>query len=61
MGNLRRIRICGCIVLLLVTSALMSLAAPRGPLQVGAARVDITPAPDAALPMAGYAGRETWG
>jgi neutral ceramidase len=29
----------------------------RGSLRVGAARVDITPAPDAALPMAGYAGR----
>jgi len=57
MGNSKRIRICCCIVLLLATSALMSLGAPRGPLQVGAARVDITPAPDAALPMAGYAGR----
>ena len=29
-----------------------------GPLRVGAARVDITPAPDAALPMAGYASRK---
>ena len=57
MGNPRRIRICTCMVLLLATSALVSLGAPRGPLQVGAARVDITPAPDAALPMAGYAGR----
>ena len=28
-----------------------------GPLRAGAARIDITPAPDAALPMAGYAGR----
>jgi neutral ceramidase len=28
-----------------------------GPLRVGAARVDITPAADAALPMAGYGGR----
>jgi hypothetical protein len=32
-------------------------AAECGPLRVGAARVDITPAADAALPMAGYAGR----
>ena len=34
-------------------------AAPAlaGPLRVGAARLDITPAADAALPMAGYAGR----
>jgi len=30
----------------------------RGPLRAGAARVDITPAADAALPMAGYAGRK---
>ena len=35
----------------------VSLGAPRGTLQVGAARVDITPAADAALPMGGYAGR----
>jgi hypothetical protein len=35
----------------------VSFGAPRGTLQVGAAKVDITPAPDAALPMAGYAGR----
>src|SRR5215472_14411708 len=28
-----------------------------GPLRAGAARIDITPAADAALPMAGYAGR----
>jgi hypothetical protein len=28
-----------------------------GPLRVGAARIDITPATDAALPMSGYAGR----
>ena len=31
--------------------------AAAGTLQVGAARIDITPAADAALPMAGYAGR----
>jgi hypothetical protein len=37
--------------------AASAFGAPRGYLQVGAARVDITPAPDAALPMAGYAGR----
>ncbi len=43
-----------------VVCALLSLgtdAAQGGTLRVGAARVDITPAPDAALPMAGYAGR----
>jgi neutral ceramidase len=32
-------------------------AADRGALRVGASRIDITPAPDAALPMAGYASR----
>jgi len=36
---------------------LASFGAPRGALQVGAARVDITPASDAALPMSGYGGR----
>ena len=57
MGNARRFHVCVCLVLLLATSCLVSFGAPRGPLQVGAARVDITPAPDAALPMSGYAGR----
>ncbi len=57
MGNPRPIRICACTVLLLATSALVCPGAPRGPLQVGAAWVDITPAADAALPMAGYGGR----
>ena len=57
MTNLRRLRTCGAVVLLITASALVSPGAPRGPLQVGAAKVDITPAPDAALPMSGYAGR----
>jgi Neutral/alkaline non-lysosomal ceramidase, N-terminal len=35
----------------------IAVSAAAGPLRVGAARIDITPAPDAALPMAGYAGR----
>ena len=35
-----------------------SFAAPQGDLSVGAARVDITPPADAALPMSGYAGRK---
>jgi len=52
-----RVRILGSLVLLLGASVLDSFGAPSGPLQVGAARVDITPAPDAALPMAGYGGR----
>ena len=42
---------------MLATSTSALFGAPSGALQVGAARVDITPAPDAALPMAGYAGR----
>jgi hypothetical protein len=35
----------------------IAVSAAAGPLRVGAARIDITPAPDAALPMAGYASR----
>ncbi|HET7219408.1 MAG TPA: neutral/alkaline non-lysosomal ceramidase N-terminal domain-containing protein, partial [Vicinamibacterales bacterium] len=44
---------------LLLTALLFAIAssAAAGPLRVGAARIDITPAPDAALPMAGYASR----
>jgi neutral/alkaline ceramidase-like enzyme len=38
--------------------AVVSSAQEKGSLRVGAARVDITPAPDAALPMSGYAGRK---
>src|SRR5262245_11588661 len=35
----------------------IAVSAAAGPLRVGAARIDITPARDAALPMAGYASR----
>ena len=49
--------ILGSLVLLMGASALVAFGAERGSLQVGAAKVDITPAPDAALPMSGYAGR----
>ena len=48
---------CLLLTLFIVTGAPSSLGAPGGPLQVGAAKVDITPSPDAALPMGGYAGR----
>ena len=45
----------------LLVSCALSLCAvaesAAGPLRAGAARVDITPSADAALPMAGYAGR----
>jgi neutral ceramidase len=39
------------------TWAMTIRGADRGALRVGASRIDITPAPDAALPMAGYASR----
>lgn len=42
---------------LLFAAVLSAPAADRAPLRAGAARVDITPPADAALPMAGYAGR----
>jgi hypothetical protein len=46
-------------VLLLFGLSLASLGtAEGGPLRAGAARLDITPAADAALPMAGYASRK---
>jgi Neutral/alkaline non-lysosomal ceramidase, N-terminal len=35
----------------------VALPASAGPLRVGASRIEITPPPDAALPMAGYASR----
>jgi hypothetical protein len=34
-----------------------AFTAAAGPLRVGAARIDITPAADASLPMGGYGGR----
>jgi len=42
---------------LLAVLACLAFAADRGTLRAGAARVDITPAPGAALPMSGYANR----
>src|SRR5499427_4701633 len=44
--------------LLFGAGLLPARAAERGPLQAGAAKVDITPAADAALPMSGYASRK---
>src|SRR5438876_7636977 len=44
--------VCAAILL-----ALTHLPLSAAPLRAGAARVDISPAADAALPMAGYAGR----
>ncbi len=57
MVDPRRILICGCMALCLVAFACSAFGAQRGRLQVGAARVDITPAADAALPMGGYGAR----
>jgi neutral ceramidase len=42
---------------LFVCSVLPAFAAETGTLQAGAAKVDITPAADAAIPMSGYANR----
>ncbi|TAM80947.1 MAG: hypothetical protein EPN47_13765 [Acidobacteria bacterium] len=47
-----------CVVVLAGACALASFGATPGTLSVGAARVDITPPPDAALPMSGYSGRQ---
>jgi len=44
-------------ILLIGASFLPGFAAESGRLQAGAAKVDITPAADAALPMSGYADR----
>ena len=44
--------------LLVVVSLLLTLRAEGATLQAGAAKADITPAPDAALPMSGYADRK---
>lgn len=45
-------------LVLLGATVLACSGAERGTLQAGAARVDITPPADAALPMSGYSGRQ---
>jgi hypothetical protein len=45
------------VIILLGASGSAAISAEPSVLQAGAAKVDITPAPDAALPMSGYAGR----
>src|SRR5262245_11564590 len=47
-----------CVVLLLAVCGGPAPAPGTGTLQVGAAKIDITPAADAALPMSGYASRQ---
>lgn len=61
MCRLPFIRTWSCILVLVATSALTSFAAQPGTLSVGAARVDITPPADAALPMQGYQPRTMQG
>jgi neutral ceramidase len=50
-------RVFRSIILLLSATAAVSLAGDRGGFRAGAARIDITPASDAALPMSGYGSR----
>jgi hypothetical protein len=57
MNELSFIRICK-VLLLVGASTLAAMGTEKGTLRVGAARVDITPPEDAALPMSGYAGRK---
>src|SRR5215472_14392769 len=45
-------------MLLMGTSLLLTVAAESGTLEAGAAKIDITPSADAALPMSGYADRK---
>ena len=47
-----------CVVIFGGAGALAAFGASEGTLSVGAARVDITPPADAALPMSGYNGRK---
>lgn len=58
MCRLRSICTWCCVLVLLGVCAPASYGAPQGELSAGAARVDITPPADAALPMSGYAGRK---
>lgn len=46
------------VMVVLLFSVVPVLAAETGTLQAGASKEDITPAPDAALPMSGFAGRK---
>ena len=50
-------RVFRCVILLLCATAAVSLPADQGSFRAGAARIDITPASDAALPMSGYGSR----
>lgn len=52
------IRMWSCVAILLGASALACFGAQPGTLSVGAAKVDLTPPADAALPMSGYDNRK---
>jgi Neutral/alkaline non-lysosomal ceramidase, N-terminal len=58
MRNLFAIRTACCVFFFAGACALALSAAPQGSLSVGAARVDVTPPADAALPMSGYSSRK---
>jgi neutral ceramidase len=58
MRDLLSIRNWSSAAILMVACALASLGEQQGMLSAGAARVDITPPADAALPMSGYPGRK---
>lgn len=58
MRRLRSICTWCCVFTFLGVCVPMSYGAPQGTLAVGAARVDVTPPADAALPMSGYSSRK---
>ena len=58
MLNLVSVRAWCCVFILTGACALASFGAQQETLSVGAARVDITPPADAALPMSGYGSRK---
>ncbi|MGH8639548.1 MAG: neutral/alkaline non-lysosomal ceramidase N-terminal domain-containing protein, partial [Burkholderiales bacterium] len=51
-------RVAQCSIVLACAAPAAPIFAQTGTLRAGAARVDITPAPEAALPMSGYGGRK---
>ena len=55
--TLARVRLFWCLLLASVTPASAAAAAENVGLRVGTAKIDITPANDAALPLAGYGNR----
>ena len=58
MRHLISMRAACCAFILAGACALTLCAGPQGNLSVGAARVDVTPPADAALPMSGYSSRK---